>query len=72
MRFLICLYAVLAASIMIQVISLARGLRNRDRDNVTSWIQEIKGSQQNLVSEFQEVKCLYKEVEEPGIVGARL
>ncbi|MGU7598374.1 hypothetical protein, partial [Enterococcus faecalis] len=35
------LYAVMAVSLLVQIILLARGLRNRDKDNLTIYLQEI-------------------------------
>ncbi|ERE73704.1 Apolipoprotein/apolipophorin containing protein [Cricetulus griseus] len=35
------LYAAMAVSLLVQIVLLARGLRNRDRDNLTTCLQEI-------------------------------
>ncbi|ERE70033.1 hypothetical protein H671_6g16689 [Cricetulus griseus] len=35
------LYAVMAVSLLVQIILLARGLRNQDKDNLTTYLQEI-------------------------------
>ncbi|MGE9501589.1 hypothetical protein ACQP3D_24530 [Escherichia coli] len=36
-----CLYAIMAVSLLVQIILLARALRNRDKDNLTTYLQEI-------------------------------
>ncbi|ERE83730.1 hypothetical protein H671_2g6494 [Cricetulus griseus] len=35
------LYTIMAVSLLVQIILLARGLRNRDRDNLTTCLQEV-------------------------------
>ncbi|ERE85945.1 ribosome production factor 1-like protein [Cricetulus griseus] len=57
------LYAVLAISFIDHLPYLTRGLRHRKTDSLANWMQDIKASQENLISKIEDMEHLQKEVE---------
>ncbi|MBV2133726.1 hypothetical protein KRX52_13145 [Pseudomonas sp. MAP12] len=50
------LYAVMAVSLLVQIVLLARGLRNRDKDNLTTYLQEITALRLGQTTIVQQVE----------------
>ncbi|MGE9804163.1 hypothetical protein ACQP3L_26470, partial [Escherichia coli] len=53
---IIGLYAVMAVSLLVQIVLLARGLRNRDKDNLTTYLQEITALRLGQTTIVQQVE----------------
>ncbi|ERE71791.1 hypothetical protein H671_6g15488 [Cricetulus griseus] len=58
------LYAIMAVSLLVQIILLASGLRNRDRDNLTTCLQEITALRNEVLESRLGQTTIVQQVEQ--------
>ena len=58
------LYAVMAVSLLVQIIISARGLRNRDRDTLTTYLQEITALRNEVLENRLSQTTIVQQVEQ--------
>ncbi|ERE71845.1 hypothetical protein H671_6g15444 [Cricetulus griseus] len=58
------LYVVMAVSLLVQIVLLARGLRNRDKDNLTTYLQEITALRNEVLENRLGQTTIVQQVEQ--------